>query len=1033
MAATVASWFGYKPSVLEAKKLPDEPPKALPAFWYRSPEMYELERRAIFSKKWILVTHKLRFTKPGDFLRFEEAGFSFVLCVDREGNLNGFHNICRHRAFPLVSEDEGNVKILSCKYHGWSYGLNGKLAKAPKFDDVPGFQKEDQSLFPVHVHTDALGFIWVNLDSSPNPVPWEEDFEGVDRQERFQRFDFSQYKFDHTWQMNGDYNWKTLADNYNECYHCTVAHPDVANLADLSYYYTVSTPGHIQHFSRPKPDKVNEDIQNASTYYFPNACMTVSPHFFYLMRCVPTSAGTCSMEYEVYRHTEASDEDFEYIDSFFKRVLDEDKHLCNAAQKNLNAGVFVNGPLHPDLESAPLFFQNTVRTLLRSHRDEERKANREIWPARQHSAGQATAEDVAFCLGPSRQVGTPKSSSRGLHIREKTSESSNTQEMSMARGNPSDETGLQNAHTLPFAMPPKEIVAEGIALYFQYCHKQPLWLFVRDNLSIPERCRSEVIFGILSLALRYSNNPFLEGRTDQMCQQYAEAARSYVMIRIVQGTVDISTLQCFCLIALAEYIANDTRLAWLHIGLATNLAKCAGIDIEQHEGESTPALEERRRVFWSIHLLNQQYAPHSMQLNMLRDIHNPKYMAVNLDSPREMGMKPPQTPQENGTFTSGGGIWVYMVQLSTLWSEVQHYVSHCASGDAMPPWSVDSGYCIIGAHLMDIETKFPTSHRYDSVRFQERSPEELNRDREYWSPWLYLQFTYHAVHSVLNHPFLYSWRPQQSAQLAVPNTFWKTSSELALIHTTWTVRLIDMIAEKEYQLSDPFLGHAVAIAATILMYYCRAADPTVRESAQRKLETCTSFLSGLATKWPRVQAIHQKIQGLIQSAFAVSPHSGDHRSPRRTLSIDTALMWDILCYNSTKTPFASPGDGLFDASLLRSPGQKHPDQTTVETEIFHHSARAVDTSDGGQALPPYSSTVQHRAASETSQPESWSSTNSVSADHGPNQGPLPREPLAWSGSGFPGDVSFMDVTHDPFFQFQDHENPYQGIWEIGNL
>jgi len=105
------------------------------------------------------------------------------------------------------------------------------------------------------------------------------------------------------------------------------------------------------------------------------------------------------MEYEVYRHNEASDYDFEYIDSFFKRVLDEDKHLCNAAQKNLNADVFVNGQLHPHLESAPLFFQNTVRTLLKSHRDEEQKESKEIWPARQHSVGQTTADDIAFCSG----------------------------------------------------------------------------------------------------------------------------------------------------------------------------------------------------------------------------------------------------------------------------------------------------------------------------------------------------------------------------------------------------------------------------------------------------------------------------------------------------------------------------------------------------------------------------------------------------------------------------------------------------------
>lgn len=117
------------------------------------------------------------------------------------------------------------------------------------------------------------------------------------------------------------------------------------------------------------------------------------------MRCVPTSVGTCSMEYEVYRHTEATDAEFEYIDSFFKKVLTEDKWLCNNAQKNLNAGVFVNGQLHPQLESAPLFFQKTVRSVLTSHREEERRQKSEIWPARQQSTGASTAEDIAFCSG----------------------------------------------------------------------------------------------------------------------------------------------------------------------------------------------------------------------------------------------------------------------------------------------------------------------------------------------------------------------------------------------------------------------------------------------------------------------------------------------------------------------------------------------------------------------------------------------------------------------------------------------------------
>lgn len=105
-------------------------------------------------------------------------------------------------------------------------------------------------------------------------------------------------------------------------------------------------------------------------------------------------------------------------------------------------------------------------------------------------------------------------------------------------------------------MPPKEVVMEGMALYFQFCHKQPLWLFDPEDFPIVEKCRSEVIFGILSLALRYSDNIFVEGRKDQICRKYAEAAASYSMLRIAQGSVDLSTMQSLCLIALAEYISE---------------------------------------------------------------------------------------------------------------------------------------------------------------------------------------------------------------------------------------------------------------------------------------------------------------------------------------------------------------------------------------------------------------------------------------------------------------------------------------------
>jgi phenylpropionate dioxygenase-like ring-hydroxylating dioxygenase large terminal subunit len=274
MTSYIKSFFGSSATAPQVEGTQ----RGLPASWYRSPELYELERRAIFSKHWMLVTHRNRLVAVGDYLRITEAGFTFFLCMDRQGQIGGFHNICRHRAFPLVHEDTGNVKILACKYHGWSYGIDGKLAKAPHFEKFPDFRKEDNSLLPVHVHIDKLGFVWVNLDASQEPsISWETQFRGIDQQERFSHFNFSDYRYDHTWGMQGDYNWKTLADNYNECLHCRTAHPDTNGLVDISVYRVEGQDGSLAHFNKRQEDGQNEGkVQLASTYYFPNACMTVS-------------------------------------------------------------------------------------------------------------------------------------------------------------------------------------------------------------------------------------------------------------------------------------------------------------------------------------------------------------------------------------------------------------------------------------------------------------------------------------------------------------------------------------------------------------------------------------------------------------------------------------------------------------------------------------------------------------------------------------------------------------------------------------
>lgn len=277
MATSFMSYFSRKDSGT-AEPVDDKAPvRALPASWYTSREMYELERRAIFSRRWLLITHKLRLTQSGDFLRYDVAGFQFVLCCDREGNINGFHNICRHRAYPVVTEQKGTARIFACKYHGWSYGLNGKLAKAPNYQELEGFEKEKNGLLPIHVHVDTNGFIWINMDAKPVPeIVWEDAFNDVDIQDRYKEFNFDDYEFDHNWEMEGDYNWKILADNYNECYHCPTTHPDIPALADLTAYHVKTAANHIQHEVASKPEQVAAGLKVIPTYYFPNASINAT-------------------------------------------------------------------------------------------------------------------------------------------------------------------------------------------------------------------------------------------------------------------------------------------------------------------------------------------------------------------------------------------------------------------------------------------------------------------------------------------------------------------------------------------------------------------------------------------------------------------------------------------------------------------------------------------------------------------------------------------------------------------------------------
>ena len=250
--------------------------RALPGQWYISQELYELERRAIFSRRWLMVTHRSRFHQPGDWLQYCIAGFGFIITRDGSGSITAFHNICKHCACPLVEGENATIGVSTCKCYAWSDKLAGKLAKAARDRELTTSDLKNLGLFLIHVHVDFNGFIWVNLDANQKPdIAWTDEFDTVDRQARYEGFNFDDYEYDHTWEMQTTYNWKLAADNYNECYHCKTTHPDLPAVANLEAYSVDVRDGYILHNVATTPEQAAAGLRVCPTWYLPAASMNV--------------------------------------------------------------------------------------------------------------------------------------------------------------------------------------------------------------------------------------------------------------------------------------------------------------------------------------------------------------------------------------------------------------------------------------------------------------------------------------------------------------------------------------------------------------------------------------------------------------------------------------------------------------------------------------------------------------------------------------------------------------------------------------
>ncbi len=195
----------------------------VPAGPYYQADWFADEREAVFRRSWLNVGHVSEVAEPGDYIvrELEVLGASLIVARGKDGALRVFHNVCPHRGTQLIDgPSDGSASRISCRYHMWTFGLDGGLISAPDFERF-GLEKKDCGLKPVAVDS-CGGMIFVNLDPRGAPPLREwigaELADGMEKTVVARATHFSEYVYDI------DANWKLTYDNFQENYHLRFIH-----------------------------------------------------------------------------------------------------------------------------------------------------------------------------------------------------------------------------------------------------------------------------------------------------------------------------------------------------------------------------------------------------------------------------------------------------------------------------------------------------------------------------------------------------------------------------------------------------------------------------------------------------------------------------------------------------------------------------------------------------------------------------------------------------------------------------------------
>ena len=348
--------------------------EGLPAHWYFDPAHYARELESFWYSRWIVAARTDEIPVAGDWRTVAIGTQSIVLLRDEHGTVRAFHNTCRHRGSILCTESRGSFarQRIVCPYHAWTYDLQGHLIATPRRMPTPDFDPSGFSLFDVAAETWG-GFVFVNL-AGRNAAPLAETLGDLPR--RFASYGFETLRIGKRIVADVKANWKLVAENFSECFHCPPVHPELCRI--VTAYRDGGAWGlHRDADGAPLPESTPHYLPGASTLTLdgtarlpafaglsdeeratlyipwmlpPNLFLNVQPDYVNAHAMFPTGPESVRIVYDWLfepQHLPLSEADLEHYVALWDVTNRQDARNCEWQQLGIHSREFRNGVFVP--------------------------------------------------------------------------------------------------------------------------------------------------------------------------------------------------------------------------------------------------------------------------------------------------------------------------------------------------------------------------------------------------------------------------------------------------------------------------------------------------------------------------------------------------------------------------------------------------------------------------------------------------------------------------------------------------------------